>query len=247
MMASVDKEISDMLFKDIFVLSTAEKQIQAKGLEFLKRAGTHHVLRTIKLAEKVKQSIKDKINLDKCDRFVPMCLAPLAPSDVTKDPAFLYGLSRSNNEDKKLLDQLQKEANDVQQACYVAGYRIAVLDIHPYLDNAGEWYSIVESTFQDKIFLQDWQNKASASEGLSKTMWNYKTILDVLWQVTHEKDDFKKKLKSDCKKPEELHAVLNAATLLKSTEVLIWDDELRSKVKDVSNACSTCVSGMSIC
>jgi len=109
-----------MLFKDVFILTEAEKEIQKKGLEFLKRTGVHHVLRTIKTTEKVKVSIKNKINLDKCDRFIPMCLAPVAPAEVTNDPVFLYGLDCKK--DKPLIDQLQNEAREVQQVCYVAGY-----------------------------------------------------------------------------------------------------------------------------
>ena len=236
MMGSVDTDISDMLFKDVFTLTEAEKEIQKKGLEFLKRAGIHHVLKTIKTAEKVKASIKNKINLDKCDRFIPMCLAPVAPAEVTNDPVFLYGLDRTKEKDKPLINQLQNEAREVQQACYVAGYRTACLGIQPYLKNAGEWYNILDTTLCDKIFIQDWTNKASASEGVSKTMYNLKTILDVLWQVTQEKDEFKQKLKSGIKTPEELHAVLNGAAYGKALEVLAWDDTLRAKVKEVNSS-----------
>jgi len=72
-----------------------------------------------------------------------------------------------------------------------------------------------------------------ASEGISKMMYNLKTILDVLWQVTQEKDEFKQKLKTSIKTLEELHSVLNGATYQKALEVLTWDDTLRAKVKEV--------------
>ncbi|KAJ8111988.1 hypothetical protein OPT61_g5546 [Boeremia exigua] len=231
MMGSVDQEISDMLFKDVFILTDAEKEIQKKGLEFLKRAGTHHVLKTIKAAEKVKQSIKDKINLDKCDRFVPMCVAPIAPATITEDPVFLYGLSRRT--DGALVNQLQSEAQAVMDACSIAGYKIAVLDIQPYLKNAGEWYDILDTTLHNEFFIQDWMNKSAGSEGVSKTMYNLKKILDVLWVVTQASDEFKKKLKANISTPEQLNGIMNGAAYAKAQEVLAWDDTLRSKIKEV--------------
>jgi hypothetical protein len=232
MMGSVDKDISDMLFKDFFVLTDAEKEIQKKGPKFLKRAGVHHVLKTIKTAEKVKKSIKDKTNPAKCDRFIPMCVAPIAPAKVTEDPVFLYGLDRGKPEDKKLIDQLQSEAQAVMDAYSIAGYKIAVLDIQPYLKNAGEWYDTLDTTLHDEHFIQDWMNKSAGSEGVSKTMYNLKKILDVLWVVTQASDEFKKKLKANISTPEQLNGIMNGAAYAKAQELLVWDDTLRSKIKE---------------
>lgn len=222
-----------MLFPGKFNLIPAEQKIQELGREFLKRAGMHTILANIKESTNVKPKTKNKIKQVRCERFIPMCLALEEPANKTNDPVKLYGLDREK--DKDVVKQLQGEAQRVFRACYLHGYRTAVASIQPYLNNAGEWYDNLQKVLQSSIFLQDWQNKATGSEGFAKTLYDLHTKLDVLWEAAQEKDEFKAKLPKDVKKPEEVIVVLNSAGLVAALDVIEWDDTSRAHLKEVSS------------
>ena len=229
--------MSKMLFPGMFNLTPAEKETQKLGSEFLKRAGIHYVMANIKSSDQVKPKIKDKIRQDKCERFLPMCVAAgAAPADKSKDPVILYGLSREDEKDKALVHQLQGEAQAVSRACYLLGYRTVVTTIQPYLNNAGEWYNILSDTLSSSIFLADWQNKSSVSEGCAKTLYDLHTKLDVLWQAANENEEFRKRLPEKVKKPEEIISLVNGASWMKTLDSIAWDDTAKQNVRNVSSS-----------
>lgn len=233
----MDEEVSKLLFPGVFNLTPAEKSIQKLGNEFLKRAGIHTIMANIKASDQVKAKTKDKIKKDRCDRFIPMCVSAPGKPATGDDMVALYGLKRKEGDtqnDQALIDQLQSEAQAVSRACYLHGYRSAVTSMQPYLNNAGEWYTTLAQSLTDEIFLQDWQNKTSASEGSAKKLYDIHTKLDVLWQAVHEKPEFEAKLPPAIAPPTEVIAGLNAASLAAALDQTEFDDTARQNLIQVS-------------
>ncbi|KAH6867266.1 hypothetical protein B0T10DRAFT_502528 [Thelonectria olida] len=228
---SVDQEVSNLLFPGIFSLTPAEKDIQKLGEEFLKRAGIHSIMANLKASDNVKAKTKDKISKAKCERFIPMCIsAGAAPTDPANDPVKLYGLDREK--DKTLVTQLQSQAQSVSRACYLHGYRTAVISMQGYLNNAGEWYDILVSTLTSDVYLADWQSRASGSEGLAKTLYDIHTKLDLLWETANANPTLKAKLPAGIKTPAEVIATLNVAGLDAALDSIEFDDTARQGVVD---------------
>ncbi|KAI8316303.1 hypothetical protein K4K59_000201 [Colletotrichum sp. SAR11_240] len=230
-LGSVGDEVSNMLFPGVFNLTPAETKIQNLGLEFLKRAGIHSVLANIKASDNVKAKTKDKINKVRCERFLPMCVsAGAAPNDPANDPVQLYGLDREK--DKDLVNLLQSQAQTVSRACYLLGYRTAVFSMQAYLNNAGEWYGILASVLTSPVYLADWKNRASGSEGMAKTLYDIHTKLDLLWEAANAEESLKAKLPKGVKSPTEVISILNAAGLDAALDSIEFDDTARQNISN---------------
>lgn len=230
-LASVDEEVANLLYKDIYVLTKAEKAIQAKGPEFLKRAGIHAILSALKMSEKVKEQTKNRINAEKVARFLPMCVAMQRPAPGAEDIVSLYGLDRER--DRELLERLWTEAHAVSRACYLHGYRKAVSGLEPYLENAGYWYNELATAQTHEIALADWANRATCSDH-DVRLYSLRNKLEILWQVAQEDERLRAQLRPSVPKPEDVLLTLNSAVVLGMRDHILWDATAQQHLHDVS-------------
>lgn len=230
-LASVDEEVAKLLYRDMYVLTEAEKAIQAKGPEFLKRAGIHAILAAIKVSEKVKQQTKDRINAEKVARFLPMCVAMQKPAPGADDMVSVYGLDRER--DGKLLNQLWTEAHAVSRACYLHGYRKVVDGLEPYLENAGYWYAELSRAQTHEIALADWANRATSGDH-DVRLYSLRNKLEILWEVAQDNERLRAQLQPSDLKPEDVLLRLTSAVALAMRDHILWDATAQEHLRNVS-------------
>ncbi|CAE7195453.1 unnamed protein product [Rhizoctonia solani] len=135
--ASIPEDVRQTLQLKIPRLDPEEEDIRQFAPDFLPRAATTALFKQWHGSEYISQKQRDRIDIDKCERFYPACAANSVPQSGN-DPVEEFGWDRKRDAD--IIRQVQGQYRNVSLACYRLGYRRKVTRFHPFLDHPDYWY-----------------------------------------------------------------------------------------------------------
>lgn len=220
---SAPDDVKKLIDPDMKPLDGDEEKIAKLGPKYLEPAAIVNVMSFLKNADAVSAEQRQRINEDKCKAFTRAC-ATFGPQDPgAKDFVTEWGWNRQSPKDMEAVDEIQLQYRAVTQACYRLGYRRAVLEFQPFLQDAKYWYNDFADHLCSDLHIRELTARVKAGDvKITHDIYDWQTKLQILEEYANieEKEQRIKKVISD------LHGAATFATL----DGVAWSSEHASNI-----------------
>lgn len=220
---SAPEDVRKLIDPDLKALDAEEQGIAALGPSYLQPAAIVNVMSFLKSSEAVPMEQRQRINEDKLKAFTRACAMTGEPKSGAKDWVTEWGWKRDTKDDKMKIQEIQFQYRAVTQACYRLGYRRTVLELQPFLQDAGYWYHEFADYLCGNLHIQELTLRSKAGDSkITHDVYDWQTKLQILEEAAN--------IPKKEQKIETVISHLHGATIFSTMDGIAWSSEHASNI-----------------